>query len=50
MDIMGELVVLSTMKNTSTAVIVEELYEITPGDHVKYSPQSLPPIKKYDIN
>lgn len=50
MDIMGELVVLSAMKNTSTAVVVEELYEIKPGDHVKYSPQSLPPIKKYDMD
>jgi len=49
-DIMGELVVLNTMEETSTAVIVEELYEITPGDRVKYIPRSLPPIKKYDIN
>lgn len=49
-DLMGELVVLNTMDETSTAVIVEELYEITPGDRVKYIPRSLPPIKKYDIN
>jgi len=48
-DIMGELVVLNAMKNTSTAVIVEELYEINPGDHIKYTPQSIPPIKKYDM-
>jgi hypothetical protein len=49
-DIMGELVVLKTAKNTATAVVTEELYEITPGDRIKYSPRSLPPIKKYDMN
>lgn len=49
-DIMGELVVLKTMKETATAVVVEELYEIVPGDRLKYSPQSLPPIKKYDLD
>ncbi len=49
-DVMGELVVLKTAKNTATAVIVEELFEITPGDRVKYVPQSIPPIKKYDLN
>lgn len=49
-DIMGELVVLKTAKNTATALVTEELYEINPGDQVKYSPVSLPPIKKYDLN
>jgi hypothetical protein len=49
-DIMGELIVLKTMEETSTAVVVEELYEITKGDRIKYSPRSLPPIKKYDFN
>ncbi len=49
-DIMGELVVLKTMEETATAVVVEELYEITKGDQIKYSPRSLPPIKKYDFN
>lgn len=49
-DIMGELVVLAAGTKTATAVVVEELYEITPGDRVKYSPRSLPPIKKYAIN
>jgi hypothetical protein len=49
-DIMGELVVLAAGKNTATAVVVEELFEITPGDKIKYSPRSLPPIKKFAIN
>ncbi|NOY52826.1 MAG: LysM peptidoglycan-binding domain-containing protein [Deltaproteobacteria bacterium] len=49
-DIMGELVVLNTMDQTSTAVIVEELYEIKPGDRIKYIPRSLPSIKKYNID
>ncbi|MDX1764729.1 MAG: FlgT C-terminal domain-containing protein [bacterium] len=49
-DIMGELVVLAAGATSATAVVVEELYEITPGDRVKYSPRSLPPIKKYAIN
>jgi hypothetical protein len=49
-DVMGELVVLKTARNTATAVIVEELYEITPGDRVKYVPRSIPPIKKYNLN
>jgi hypothetical protein len=48
--ILGELVVLKTMPQTSTAVVVEELDEINPGDQIKYSPRSLPPIKKFDIN
>jgi hypothetical protein len=48
-SIMGELVVLKSAKNTSTAVVVEELNEINPGDKIKYSPRSLPPIKKYDL-
>jgi len=49
-DIMGELVVLAAGTKSATAVVVEELYEINPGDKIKYSPRSLPPIKKYAIN
>ncbi len=49
-DVMGELIVLKTAKNTATGVIVEELFEINPGDRVKYVPRSIPPIKKYDLN